>query len=224
MAAIVFQIPMTIKIACPHCQQRIEAPGDVIGTVVTCPTCQQPIHVGFRGESAAPSAKTYSRKPATKKLLLFAGLGCGGVFLLVIILAIAIWIVTPSPAQTIHPPMVASISIMTKLGEDFEAGTHPSTALKVAIEQLQQVDVSACPPDFREAYVRFLNAMRMLKSEADELPKSQFEQVIQGFLNGLGGEADGGYGRVTRSYTARVREVQVAHGELIAIATRHGVK
>ena len=37
---------MKIKITCPHCSQRIEAPGDVIGTICSCPKCEKGFHVG----------------------------------------------------------------------------------------------------------------------------------------------------------------------------------
>ena len=39
---------MTIKISCPNCAQHIEAPGEVVGTVVSCPTCNKNLHVGRR--------------------------------------------------------------------------------------------------------------------------------------------------------------------------------
>ena len=32
---------MTTKFNCPHCQQRISAPSEILGTVVQCPTCAQ---------------------------------------------------------------------------------------------------------------------------------------------------------------------------------------
>src|SRR5687768_11387648 len=32
---------MTIKIQCPHCEQRISASDDVVGKDVECPTCQR---------------------------------------------------------------------------------------------------------------------------------------------------------------------------------------
>jgi hypothetical protein len=43
-----------IKITCPHCSQRIEASAEVIGTVVTCPTCQKNFHVGKRTPQPPP--------------------------------------------------------------------------------------------------------------------------------------------------------------------------
>ena len=43
-----------VKISCPHCAQHIEAPADVIGTVVTCPTCNKDFHVGKRAPQPPP--------------------------------------------------------------------------------------------------------------------------------------------------------------------------
>jgi len=37
-------IPPTIKIDCPHCEQRIEAPSEILGTDVSCPTCNRLFH------------------------------------------------------------------------------------------------------------------------------------------------------------------------------------
>jgi len=45
---------MTIKITCPHCAQHIEAPGEVLGTIVSCPNCNNAFHVGRR----TPTDKT----------------------------------------------------------------------------------------------------------------------------------------------------------------------
>lgn len=36
---------MTIKITCPHCQQHIEAPSTIVGTVVSCSTCNRQFQV-----------------------------------------------------------------------------------------------------------------------------------------------------------------------------------
>jgi hypothetical protein len=50
---------MKIKITCPHCSIKAEASGDVIGTVVSCPTCGSSIHVGRRDQTAILTPGTY---------------------------------------------------------------------------------------------------------------------------------------------------------------------
>jgi len=43
-----------IKITCPHCAQHIEAPAEVIDTVISCPTCSKEFHVGKRSTQPPP--------------------------------------------------------------------------------------------------------------------------------------------------------------------------
>ena len=43
-----------IKFDCPHCSQHIEAPASLIGSIVSCPTCDQSIHIGNRAGNNQP--------------------------------------------------------------------------------------------------------------------------------------------------------------------------
>jgi len=44
-----------IKFTCPKCDQHIEAPADLIGSIVSCPTCNQNIHIGKSAGHNQPS-------------------------------------------------------------------------------------------------------------------------------------------------------------------------
>ena len=61
---------MTIKITCPHCEQPIEAPGEVIGTVVPCPTCTKEFHVGSKTQQ--PISSIPKQPPQKSKSILGA--------------------------------------------------------------------------------------------------------------------------------------------------------
>ena len=50
---------MTIKITCPHCAQKFEASGEVVGTVISCCTCSKPFHVGRREATKHLKIGTY---------------------------------------------------------------------------------------------------------------------------------------------------------------------
>ncbi len=53
-----------IKFTCPHCGQHIEAPVSLIGSVVTCPTCTQNIHIGKRpGKTQPPPIPGQQKQP-----------------------------------------------------------------------------------------------------------------------------------------------------------------
>ena len=47
---------MTVKITCPHCDQHIEAPCEVVSTVVSCPTCNQQFYVRPKPPPPKPAA------------------------------------------------------------------------------------------------------------------------------------------------------------------------
>lgn len=46
----------TIKFSCPNCDQHIEAPENLIGSIVSCPSCSQNIHIGKRSGHNQQSA------------------------------------------------------------------------------------------------------------------------------------------------------------------------
>lgn len=49
-----------IVFICPYCEQKIEAPSDLAGTKVPCPTCQCELHVPIYAEPVHPNAPTSS--------------------------------------------------------------------------------------------------------------------------------------------------------------------
>ena len=52
-----------VKFNCPHCSQSLEAPEEMLGQLIDCPSCQKPIEVPF--PRMAPKPSTIQRAPET---------------------------------------------------------------------------------------------------------------------------------------------------------------
>ena len=220
---------MTIKFTCPHCTQRIEAPSDLIGTAVSCPTCNRTFDVGTNGDSVPllppRTVQIQAPKRSTKTMLKGCVLVCGGIVIVLILGVVALVALSSQSKQShddaIEQPMLSALEVVLRLGVEFKEGKHPSVALASAVGHLQAVDLSNCPPDFREAYIRFTHATSMWQSQADSLPKSAIDGRFQGIVNYAQGEADGGWARMMRAYEARQQEFKTALDELAAVGTRY---
>lgn len=110
-------IIMTIKITCPHCDQPIEAPGEVLGTIVACPTCAREFHVGQPPTTvqAPPAQPSKPRSATAKKVLLFSAFGCGAVIVSVVGFVILVAILSSSgqpgsssPSLSV-PPLIEGV-------------------------------------------------------------------------------------------------------------------
>jgi len=60
--------------------------------------------------------------------------------------------------------------------------------------------------------------------QIDKEPQSVVGAMLRGFLNWLGGEVDGGYGRLQREHDSRFEEIYTTWGEVEAIAVRYGAR
>jgi len=166
------------------------------------------------------------RRKAMKVLVLFS-LACAGLVLAISVIAFTVRILSSgrSIKSDVDAVMTVTYAAMTNLFEDNKRGIDPSTILTKVVPALQAIqssqDLARCPADFREAFVRFVTSMELLETEAYSLPKSETAAVITGMLNGLDGEADGGYNRLTREWTNRVNAAHEAQGNLSAVAQRY---
>jgi hypothetical protein len=89
---------------------------------------------------------------------------------------------------------------------------------------MDAVDLSGCPRDFAEAYVRHRAAWRDLQMQLAAEPQSFVGGLVQGFLSTLGGEFDGGYSRLTEGRRTKLSALAATWTECEAVATRHGAK
>lgn len=81
------------KFNCPHCQQQLEAPPEMAGQVIDCPTCKKPIEISLPPLTAAmppspePPQPSKSTVPGLVLTVVFLALVCvglaGGMFYLI---------------------------------------------------------------------------------------------------------------------------------------------
>ena len=56
------------KFKCPHCQQSLEAPDEMLGTVIDCPSCKGRIQLPIPQPQSRPKAPPPSAPVPQKKL------------------------------------------------------------------------------------------------------------------------------------------------------------
>lgn len=103
-------------------------------------------------------------------------------------------------------------------------GAKPADAIATYASAVKNLDMSQCPSEFREAYLRHANAWQDMAAQLAKEPDGVVEGVLQGFLNSLGGEFDGGAARMQRERDSRYQSIKSTWVEVEAIAVRHGAR
>jgi hypothetical protein len=104
------------------------------------------------------------------------------------------------------------------------AGIKADVAIGLYSDQMKDIDVKKCPPEFREAFIRHANAWYFMSSQMAKEPQSFVDAFLDGFFNALSGELDGGEGRRQRLRNARMEEIKTTWAEVEAIAAKYGAK
>lgn len=111
-----------------------------------------------------------------------------------------------------------------RIKSHISSGSKPADAIATYASALKSLDMSQCPTEFREAYLRHANAWRDFALQLGKEPQGGVDAVLQGFINGLSGEFDGGAGRLQRARDSRMEAVSSTWGEVEAITVRHGAR
>ncbi len=90
-------------------------------------------------------------------------------------------------------------------------------------EEMKRLDISACPPDFREAFIRLAGEFR-LTGEVVKQYSDLTTVAIGAGLNLLAGEKDGGLSGVNEKLNAAARALIVRQTEVEALAARYGAR
>lgn len=113
--------------------------------------------------------------------------------------------------------------IVQQLQSRIDGGASQADAVDWMVGEFRSVDDTACPADFREARLRFIQACEGLEDQLRSEPQSFGEGVLTGFLNGLRGQFDGGAGEIMDARRERLEELRRAWNEVEASAMRNGV-
>lgn len=88
---------------------------------------------------------------------------------------------------------------------------------------IELTDLTGCPPDFRVAFRQHARSCRDVQAAIDEFPDSATETFVVGFLNGLGGQPDGGFGQLKADYKAAFQSGNETYKQLEVTALKYGV-
>ncbi len=113
--------------------------------------------------------------------------------------------------QNILRVMQADKALSGQLKNSIPQGARPSLiASRVGryCDDLENLDMSDCPADFRVAYHEHIRAWREAGAVIKELPDSWAGGLWMGFVNGLQGEMDGGAARMRRDVKAASEKVE----------------
>lgn len=89
-------------------------------------------------------------------------------------------------------------------------------------DELERIDLSACPADFRVAFRQHTRSCRDVQGAIMQVPSGTVDSMLVGFLNGLGGEADGGLGRFASDLKLSLKNGEATYREVERIALRYG--
>lgn len=240
---------MDFKFYCSHCGQHIAASDADIGASTHCPSCGFALTVPSPPTNqlavtpdqtvslppAAPQTVTFTIPPEAAKAwrwlsslprrLLLGGAAC------VVALVLLVRGCGPDAGPTgpnYARPIERALTLDRKFSEEArqqtEAGTSPANAVAGMAERMRSIDLSACPPEFREAYVRHAAAWRGMAGQLKSEPDGVVEGLVIGFLRGLGGQLDGGASEMQAARNHHMRAIQSTWGDVEATAARHGAK
>jgi hypothetical protein len=98
-----------------------------------------------------------------------------------------------------------------------------ATAIGKYLIQVQGVDMSDCPPDFRFAFKRHLDCWVELRSALNAIPEDFLQGFFVGFMNGyLFRERDGGLSRMAANVQQASRNIKTSFREVEQIAAKYG--
>ena len=91
----------------------------------------------------------------------------------------------PSDARSIEHVLELDHRYGQEMQQQVAAGANRVQAVAAVAEKMRAIDLSGCPSDFREAYVRHAAAWRAMALQIQQEPDGALEALLMGFLNGL---------------------------------------
>ena len=114
---------------------------------------------------------------------------------------------------------------LAKKRDALPANSTPSQVahtIGIYCAELEALDMSDCPPEFRVAYRHHIGAWRELQAAVREIPDGFWSQVFAGALNAwLRGEADGGTSRLEGGVNRALERIRDTWIEVERIAASY---
>ena len=115
---------------------------------------------------------------------------------------------------------------LTKKRESLPPNSSPSEIARAVGQyctDLERLELSDCPADFRVAYRQHMRAWREAQAAIQQLPDSFLEGVFVGALNSfLRGEHDGGAARLEGDLKRSLERVRTTWEEVEKIGAKYG--
>lgn len=90
-------------------------------------------------------------------------------------------------------------------------------------DEMERLDLTGCPADFRVAFRQHTRSCRDVQAAIAEFPDSGTEMFVVGFLNGLAGQIDGGFGRLKSNYDTAFQAGNATYEQMEETALKYGV-
>lgn len=135
--------------------------------------------------------------------------------------------------EVMNPQSAAILRVLQRhaqlVGQRAEAEALQTQTSQVALvwrrfcEELERMDLTACPADFRVALRQHTRACRDVQAAIEEFPDGFADGFFAGFLSSLGGEYDGGIGRLESQYRSAYERGAATFAEVERTALKYGV-
>lgn len=127
---------------------------------------------------------------------------------------------------------IAISAVLSKLADPLERirtnkGKDKATVLKnheAALDDIQAIDVSDCPKDFRDAWYEFKTASQDFELALGRIPKTDAEQFAYAFQKGTEGKLDGGANELIEAVKRGEAKYKTCLSEVRAIAKQYGAE
>lgn len=101
--------------------------------------------------------------------------------------------------------------------------TQVAQAIEQYCTELERLDMSDCPADFRVAYVQHIRAWRETRAAVEQLPSGFLTGFFMGAVNSLlRGEIDGGQGRMEGALKGALERVRITWEEVERVGAKYG--
>ena len=92
------------------------------------------------------------------------------------------------------------------------------------VSGLEKIDLSACPSDFRVAFVQHIGAWAGLSTQLKMEPDGWWESALYGALRQLGGDWSGGANQMIDARQRQSSRITETYNEVREIAARYGAR